>query len=111
MIAEEVRPHRSFGGESVPTTVFPCGVRAHQDRHLQDGEASRHAVGDGAGPGGPQQTVAEVDHLDAAQVLQGLKETRAVHLRFSTTSHTVKQANLIPLALHNIQSVAAAEGQ
>lgn len=79
-------------------------------RHLQDGEASRHAVSDGAGPGGPQQTVAEVDHLDAAQVLQGLKETRAVHLRFRRR-HTMKQANLIPLALQNIQSVVAAKGQ
>lgn len=45
-------------------------------RHLQDGEASRHTLGDGAGPGGPQEAVAEVDHLDAVQVFQGLRETR-----------------------------------
>lgn len=70
-----------------PNNCFPVRRAGASGRHLQDGEASRHAVSDGAGPGGPQQTVAEVNHLDAAQVLQGLKETRAVHLAVSTTSH------------------------
>lgn len=57
---------------------FPsCGLRARQSVcHLQDGEPPRHTLSDGGGPGGPQEAVTKVDHLDAVQVLQGLEETR-----------------------------------
>lgn len=67
----------NFSGKSVELLLFLLCADAFES-HLEDGESFRHGLSDGLGPVGPQETVAKVDHLDAVQVFQRLKDTQAV---------------------------------